>query len=96
MHHSDNIIESDDKLHVRKGEIKMKYFFEMACKFDSKSLYREIERFKANVMDMGKVVYIYGEAEESNVDSIITTCSKYGRVEMQGGGMNVKEEETQV
>lgn len=70
----------------------MRYFFEMAGKFDSKSLYREIERFKANVMDMGEVVYVYGEAEESDVDSIMKTCMKYGRVIVKGGGMNGEEE----
>lgn len=48
---------------------------------NSRALYAELKRYGLNVTDMGREVYVYGEIEAKQYDTIIRICAEYGDIE---------------
>lgn len=48
---------------------------------DPKALYRALNRYGLNVMDLDGKVYIYGDIEEKYWNRILNICTKYGDIE---------------
>lgn len=55
------------------------FWLEVSGDFDSRSLWKEIERYEVNLLDF-ETVYIFGRASLINMAQVLSICCKYGSV----------------
>ena len=58
-------------------------YFDVALKncTDSRALYLEVKKYGLNVTDLGHTVYVYGQIDEEDEDTLIRICVRYGDIE---------------